>query len=157
MDMHPRHQFKINHEKWECLCKLRSWKHPISHIANLMQYTRSYVSQVVNGRIPISHDFMLMLIEIAGTNPNRPEEWAPLFDVVKVSASGSGSFQALNQKKYDGKVAYKEGSLLGKMRQEDKARNLERLDVENPISAREFYQDHELAPSRPYYQRKFRR
>ena len=150
-------QFKLNKEQWEHLVALRNWKHPITRLAYLTGFTKSYISQVVNGGIPCSHDFMLAVVEVSGNSQKEPAEWASLFDIVKISARGNGSYQLLNQKKYKGMVSYKKNSLLGKMRKEDKARDLERLDADKPVPASDFYQDHELVPAKVYYGNRYAR
>lgn len=153
----PNHLFRLNREKWDALIKLRGWKHPISRLACLTGFTKSYLSQVINGGIPVSHDFMLAIIEVSGNSLHEPDEWGSLFNIEKIPQEKRYPIQKDNYKKYDGKLPYVKNSLSGKMRREDKARDLIRLKLPKPIPAQYFYDDKELIPQKCYYAAKYKR
>lgn len=141
MSVEVRYMLKINKERWEALVKLRGWKHPITALAKRTGFTKSLCSQVINGGVAIGHEFMLAVVRVAGADPQDPMEWAGLFEIDKEEMPRSESYQKDNYAKYIGLKAYKEGSDLGAMRTKDKAKNLERLNLPQPIPAIDFYSD----------------
>jgi len=151
--------FKLNKKKWEHLVGLRGWRHPISMLAKRTGFTKSYCSQAINGGIPISHDFMLAIVNVAGASHKETEEWANLFEIVKNAIGGRpvGSYQRDNYAKYQGKKAYNEDSIIGQIRKEDRAKDMERLNQPEPIPAKDYYQDHELVPKKCYVSNRYKR
>ena len=144
--------FRVNKERWEDLVKLRGWDHPITALAKRTGFNKSLCSQAVNGGIAIGQEFMLAIIKVSGNDPQEPKEWGRLFEIVKDERPDSSNYQKDNNAKYEGLKPYKEGSLLGQMRIEDKAKNLERLNQDAPIPAIDFY--HDAMPKR--YQSNYR-
>ena len=152
--MVEKYLFKIDKERWEALIKLRNWKHPIVELARRTNLTKSYISQVINGGAPLSHEFMLLLIKVTGNDPTRPEEWAGLFKVESEPVFKKAP-QSDNYRKYRGEVPYRPYSLAGQIRKRDQALNLERLEASKPIPAIDFYDD--AIPKRIRVQRQYKR
>jgi len=151
----PKYLFRINRKKWEHLKALRGWKHPKSTLARRMGCSKGYISQILTG-LPISHDFMLLFIEVAGASIKEIEEWAALFEIARNPREhGSGSYQRLNYPKFKGMVPYKEGSLVGEMRRQDRAQNLDRLKATEVIPASDYYCD--STPRRVQVKRRYKR
>jgi len=140
-----KYLFRVNKECWENLVKLRGWDHPITALAKRTGFTKSLCSQAVNGGIAIGQEFMLAIIKVSGNDPKEPKEWGRLFEIVKDDRPDSSNYQKDNNAKYEGQKAYKQTygilSDSGQIRVRDKAKNLERLNLPNPIPAIDFYDD----------------
>jgi hypothetical protein len=142
-------QFKINREKWEHLVALKGWVHPITILAKRTGFGKSYCSQVINGGMTVSHDFMAKYIEVCGASTKNPEEWACLFDLVKEPVQAPEKepyrykdpepWQKDNYRKSRGEIPYEEYSVTGHDRKIDYARSLTRLRLDNPIPANQFF------------------
>jgi hypothetical protein len=109
-----------------------------STVAKRTGYSKSYISQVINGKIKISDDFMCAYIKLTGCDRTNPAEWGALFDVDKI-AQKSKHFTKDNYAKYNGHKEYDKYTVFGKERKRDKAASLDRLDAPEPISAIVYY------------------
>lgn len=142
-------QFKINREKWEHLVALKGWAHPITILAKRTGFGKSYCSQVINGGMAVSHDFMAKYIEVCGASTKNPEEWACLFDLVKEPISNPAQdlfrhkdpepWQKDNYRKMRGEIPYDQYSITGHNKKRDFARSLTRLRLDTPIPANQFF------------------
>lgn len=131
-------KFKINPEPWNNLCKLRGWKHPIKEASRKMGLSMTHTSQIVGGKVHVSHDVMADYIRLAGNDINKPAEWSNLFILEEVFVREKAPSKD-NYRKYNGEKPYAKYSVIGKIRVEDKAKNLERLRPKKPLPADEFY------------------
>jgi hypothetical protein len=136
--MEVKFLFKINKAKWDALVNLRGWDSPVTILANRTGFSKSYVSQAINGGIPISQDFMLAYIKVSGNDHTKPDEWASLFDIEKAPYVTKGNTSD-NFAKMTGKKEYVPYSQEGAIRVRDKAKSLERLKAEKPVPALDFY------------------
>ena len=109
--------FLLNKEKFDALCKLREWKHPISDLARATGYTRSYVHKVINGDETLTEKFMLKYILISGVNPLRHAEWASLFFIILNPEDHD--VKTLNYEKLKGHVPYNFNSDTYHLRKDD--------------------------------------
>lgn len=148
-------EIHVSKKKWDLLIALRGWEHPITRVAKLTGFTKSYVSQVINAGLPVSPEFMIALIRISGNSLDDPAEWGSLFEFIDTPAEPKGSFQKLNQKKYDGKIPYVKDSMIGKIRLKDKALDLVRLNTANPVPTQIFYDSSEFVPQKAYLNNRY--
>lgn len=134
-----KYLFKVNKEKWAALIKLRNWEYPITMLAKKTGFTKSYISQVINGGVAISVDFMLALVRVSGNDPARPSEWACLFEIVKDHVRKGPTTN--NYAKMRGEKTCVRCTLMSTLRRRDRATSLERLRLPEPIPAIDFYDD----------------
>src|SRR3990167_7450736 len=74
-------RFIINRQKVKELALGRGWRALYTPLAEATGFSVSYCRRVVLGRETLTNYFMLKYIKAAGVNPNKYEEWGPLFDV----------------------------------------------------------------------------